>query len=61
MTKAEKIETLITYLKVKLEERDWHAISDCANDIRVLEAQSDKRQMTFVGGEFDAFKKGTSK
>lgn len=29
---------LINYLKMKTEEGDWHAVSDAANDLRVLEA-----------------------
>lgn len=31
-------ETLIAYLKLKVEEADWHGVSDAANDLRVLEA-----------------------
>ena len=38
LTKSQKIETLYTYLKMKVEERDFHAVSDAANDLRVLEA-----------------------
>lgn len=34
-----RINCLITYLEVKLKERDWHGVSDAANDIRVLEAK----------------------
>ena len=34
-------ETLIVYLKMKVEEADWHAVSDAANDLRVLEAYLD--------------------
>jgi hypothetical protein len=40
----EKIATLVCYLKVKLDERDWHGVSDCANDIRVLEGQNGWRK-----------------
>ncbi len=29
---------LIEYLKMKVEQADWHGVSDAANDIRVLEA-----------------------
>lgn len=39
MTTRLKIEKLIEYMRVKIEERDWHAVSDAANDLRVLEAQ----------------------
>jgi hypothetical protein len=31
-------ETLVAYLKVKVEAGDWHGVSDAANDLRVLEA-----------------------
>lgn len=39
MTITEKIEYLIQYLKMKVDEKDWHGVSDAANDIRVLEAK----------------------
>jgi hypothetical protein len=32
-------EALITYLLVKVQESDWHGVSDAANDLRVLEAE----------------------
>lgn len=32
-------DTLIAYLLVKVGERDWHGVSDAANDLRVLEAK----------------------
>jgi hypothetical protein len=35
---AEKRATLIQYLLVKVQESDWHGVSDAANDLRVLEA-----------------------
>lgn len=34
-----KRRSLIEYMKVKLDEGDWHGVSDAANDLRVLEAQ----------------------
>lgn len=34
-----RINCLISYLEVKLKERDWHGVSDAANDLRVLEAK----------------------
>jgi hypothetical protein len=34
-----RINCLITYLEVKLKERDWHGVSDAANDLRVLETK----------------------
>lgn len=30
---------LVRYLLTKAEEGDWHAVSDAANDLRVLEAE----------------------
>lgn len=34
-----KRDALIEYLRMKTDESDWHAVSDAANDLRVLEAQ----------------------
>lgn len=31
---------LVQYLEMKTLQRDWHGVSDAANDLRVLEAQS---------------------
>lgn len=31
-------ETYIAYLKMKVEEQDWHGVSDAANDLRELDA-----------------------
>lgn len=36
-TTAERHKILIEYLKVKVEERDWHGVSDAANDLREIE------------------------
>ncbi len=30
---------LIAYLRMKVDQADWHAVSDAANDLRVLEAE----------------------
>lgn len=30
-------EVLIEYMKRKIDQEDWHAVSDAANDLRVLE------------------------
>lgn len=30
---------LIDYMKVKMDESDWHGVSDVANDLRELEAE----------------------
>lgn len=32
-------EGLIEYLKLKVEQADWHGVSDAANDIREVEAK----------------------
>lgn len=37
-----KLETLKKYLLDKVEEGDWHGVSDAANDIRVLLAREGK-------------------
>jgi hypothetical protein len=34
-----RYEVLINYLLVKVQEKDWHGVSDAANDIRVMEAE----------------------
>lgn len=36
--------TLIGYLKSKTDAEDWHAVSDAANDLRVLDAQIAERK-----------------
>jgi hypothetical protein len=30
---------LVEYLKLKVEQEDWHGVSDAANDIREVEAK----------------------
>lgn len=49
-TVANDREVLIAYLKMKVEQADWHGVSDAANDLRVLEAQqgSSHPQITHV-------------
>lgn len=34
---------LIQYLRMKAYQEDWHGVSDAANDLRVLEAQTEAR------------------
>jgi hypothetical protein len=34
-----KLEAMLNYLEEKAKEKDWHAVSDAANDLRVLEAR----------------------
>jgi len=31
--------TLVTYLRMKTEQRDWHGVADAAMDLRELEAR----------------------
>lgn len=38
MTYKDSRAVLIEYLKLKVEQADWHGVSDAANDLRVLEA-----------------------
>jgi len=44
MNYQEHRQTLINYLLVKVEQADWHGVSDAANDLRVLEAQQEKNE-----------------
>lgn len=43
-----KKRTLIEYMRTKIEEGDWHAVSDAANDLRVLEATDGINTKVFV-------------
>lgn len=36
---AERKHRLIMYILAKVQEQDWHAVSDAAVDLRVLEAE----------------------
>lgn len=43
----EQIEIMIQYLRLKLQNRDWHGVADAAMDIRELEAKlSLQKQIT---------------
>jgi hypothetical protein len=44
MTKEERRNALLWYLYAKASEQDWHAVSDVANDLRVLDAQIEKEK-----------------
>ena len=35
----EQRQSYIDYLLLKVQESDWHGVSDAANDLRVLEAK----------------------
>lgn len=39
LTPTEKREILVAYLKLKVQEGDWHGVSDAACDLRELEAK----------------------
>jgi hypothetical protein len=43
MTLDDQIRATELDLQAKLSRRDWHGVSDAANDLRVLEAQRDVR------------------
>ena len=38
MTPAEQRKIYVDYLLMKVQQSDWHGVSDAANDIRELEA-----------------------
>lgn len=38
LTINEKLELMEAYLKLKVQERDWHGVADAAMDLRELEA-----------------------
>ena len=48
MTYLEQHAALVTYLRAKVEIADWHAVSDAANDLRVLEAQHAAQAVTIT-------------
>lgn len=35
----EKMALLVEYLYMKIDDRDWHGVADCAMDLRDLEAE----------------------
>lgn len=37
----QKKKIYIEYLLLKVQEEDWHGVSDAANDLRVLEAKNE--------------------
>lgn len=40
----DQLKILEEYLKVKLQQRDWHGVRDCCVDIEILEAIKKERQ-----------------
>lgn len=49
---------LVDYLEVKVRERDWHGVSDAANDLRVLEAEHPRLKMRGSGDNKGPEKRG---
>lgn len=39
MDYKEKKATMLDYLKLKIQEQDWHGVADCAMDLREMEAE----------------------
>lgn len=40
MTYRQQHAILMDYLQTKVENHDWHGVSDAANDLRVLETEA---------------------
>lgn len=40
-TYEQKHQFLVNYLLSKVQESDWHGVSDAANDLRVMEAKNE--------------------
>ena len=38
MTYAERHAAIVQYMHAKIVEKDWHGVSDAANDLREIEA-----------------------
>lgn len=39
MTLQERKDFMIVYLKLKIEEQDWHGVADAAMDLREIEVE----------------------
>jgi len=37
-------EIMIQYLLFKVEQKDWHGVSDAANDLREMQAKKEKKE-----------------
>lgn len=46
MSYEEQRRILVEYLKMKVEQQDWHGVADAAMDLRELEARNVKKQCT---------------
>lgn len=40
MTIQERMDFMIKYMQVKIEERDWHGVADAAMDLREMEVEA---------------------
>ena len=53
---------LVAYLLSAVRRGDWHAVSDAANDLRVLEAQRSRDRVVIIdGSRFDRNEAGGDK
>lgn len=39
MTPSERKAVYLEYLKMKIDEEDWHGVADCAMDLREIEVE----------------------
>lgn len=53
MTPAQQRAALLGYLHAKIADADWHAVSDVANDLRVLEASTERETMSIDRRRFE--------
>ena len=44
----ERREAMIEYILAKVQEGDWHGVSDAAIDLRVMEARHDAEQEAYA-------------
>jgi hypothetical protein len=59
MTPQEQHAALVTYLRAKLEQGDWHGVRDAAIDIEILETRMDCFRDTTIGPTDPTLKAGT--
>lgn len=43
-TFQEKKDIMVNYLKLKLEEEDWHGVQDAGSDLRDIESKEEGRR-----------------
>ena len=44
ITPQTDIDVMVAYLLLKVKQRDWHGVSDAANDIREMEARMKEKK-----------------